>query len=160
MPHLDNASAITAVAIFSGAFLPKKQAFIIPLAARLVTDLILGFFAWQIMLAVYCAHLAGILLGMWIKKTPLVSTQRLKILLSAAAAPLIFFLTTNFAFLYPTYPHNWNGILLAYTNGLPFLRGTIIGDVGYTLGLFGLFYFAQFLAKKHFQVPYATFPKK
>ena len=37
------------------------------------------------------------------------------------------------------YPHNFSGIVQSYINGLPFLSGTIIGDVGYTVALFGAY---------------------
>ena len=160
VPHLNNASAITAVAIFSGANLPKKQAFAVPLLARLVTDIVLGFFAWQLMVAVYAAHIVGVLLGMWIANTPSASLHSasppilggyygkrwLKIVGSSLFASILFFLITNFAFLYSSYPHTWPGIIAAYANGLPFFRGTLFGDVGYTIGLFLLKDAAEFFS--------------
>lgn len=168
VPHLNNAAAITAVAIFSGANLPKKQAFAVPLLARLVTDMVLGLFAWQLMVAVYVAHLAGVLLGMWIinpSQVPLLqrggegsspSFQKrglggvyihwIKIVGSSLFAAILFFLVTNFAFLYSSYPHNWPGVVAAYVNGLPFFRGTLVGDMGYTIGLFLLKDVAEFIS--------------
>jgi hypothetical protein len=146
IPHMNNVSAVTAVAIFSGAFLPKKQAFIVPLVARFVSDIFLGFFAWQIMLAVYASHLLGVLFGIWIKHSSAQSVRWVKIITSSLASAGIFFLVTNFAFLYSSYPHTFSGVLLAYANGLPFLRGTVLGDVGYVVGLFGLYQAAGYLS--------------
>ena len=142
LPHVDNASAITAVGILSGFLLPKKQAFIVPLAARLVSDILIGFFAWQMMFAVYGAHLVGVLLGFWIKQSSLAPVQWIKIVVSGVAASVVFFLVTNFAFLYPTYAHSFSGIILAYQNGLPFYRGTLLGDAGYTVGIFAVYFAA------------------
>ena len=149
VPHVSNAAAITAIAIFAAVYLPKKQAIALPLAARLVTDAILGFFAWPQMIAVYAAHLIGVVFGLWIKKSE--GKQRwVKIIASGFGASLIFFAITNFAFLYPEpqYMHNWSGIVLSYTNGLPFLRGTLLGDMGYVAALFGVYEFAQYLIRR------------
>jgi hypothetical protein len=173
VPHLNNFAPITALAIFSAVYLPKKQAIIIPLAARLVSDIFLGFFSWPLMVAVYVSHLAGVLFGLWIRNTvsstptevegsvPLdgqisLPTSRdrnggirwLKVIFSSLGASILFFLVTNFAFLYTQYPHNWQGIILAYTNGLPFLRGTLLGDLSYTVALFGAYEFVKYLASQ------------
>lgn len=146
IPHMQNAAPVTALAIFAAAYLPKKQAIAIPLVVRFVSDIFLGFFSWPLMVAVYLAHLFGVLLGFWIKNSS--GTARLfKIASSGFISGTVFFLLTNFAFLYKEYPHNWAGIALSYTNGLPFLRGTIIGDVGYTIALFGAYELVKVLSK-------------
>ncbi len=169
VPHLANFAPITALAIFSAANLDWKKSVGLTLAARLVSDLFLGFFSWPLMVAVYLSHLVGVLFGAWIKRSNNVipeatSAQRagypesinkiparpparqasagmtqgwLKIIASSLGASVTFFLVTNFAFLYRDYNHNISGILLAYTNGLPFLRGTVLGDLAYTVGMFG-----------------------
>lgn len=148
IPHISNFAPITALAIFSAAYLPKKQAVVIPLAARFVSDLFLGFFAWQLMVAVYVSHLAGVLFGLWIKRDR--SNRWLKIIFSSLGASLVFFFITNFAFLYAQYPHTWQGIIQAYANGLPFLRGTLLGDLSYTAVLFGVYGLAKnWAAQKH-----------
>ncbi len=61
IPHLPNVGIITALAMFSAANMEWKKAAGITLAARFVSDIYLGFFAWPLMLAVYGAHLVGIL---------------------------------------------------------------------------------------------------
>ncbi len=68
-----------------------------------------------------------------------------KIIVSSLGSSAVFFLVTNFAFLYVDYPHTLPGIMLAYYNGLPFLRGTVLGDLGYSVALFGGYAFALFL---------------
>lgn len=165
VPHLPNFAPITALAIFSAAHLGWKKSAALTLAARFASDLFLGFFAWPLMLAVYGSHLFGVALGCWIKKSltsPLAPLHVLekenpnpsgqetgkvgeglrkwgKILASGVISAAVFFLVTNFAFFYPSYPHTWAGIAESYANGLPFLRGTLWGDAGYTLALFAAY---------------------
>lgn len=146
IPHLPNFAPITALAIFSAAYLPKKQAVVIPLAARFVSDVFLGFFSWPLMVAVYASHLVGVLFGLWIKSAK--SHRWIKIIFSSLGASLIFFLVTNFAFLYSFYPHSWQGIMQSYINGLPFFRGTLVGDLSYTLALFGTYNLVKQLVQK------------
>lgn len=145
VPHMPNFAPITALAIFSAVYLPKKQAIFIPLAARFVSDIFLGFFAWPLMVAVYASHLAGVLFGLWIKKSQ--NYRWLKIVGSSLAASVIFFLVTNFAFFYSTYTHNLSGIMQAYANGLPFFRGTVMGDFSYTVALFGAYELVKAFAR-------------
>lgn len=148
VPHINNFAAITAVAIFAGSQLPKKQALLVPLGARLISDIFLGFFHWQIMLAVYAAHALGVLIGAWIKNSKTQTTKWSKILVSGLASSILFFLITNFALLYSFYPHTWQGILQSYINGLPFLQGSVLGDALYTLGIFAVYELAVYLGPK------------
>ncbi len=142
IPHFPNVAPVTALAIFAAAYLPKKQAIVIPLAVRFISDIFLGFFSWPLMIAVYASHLVGVLFGLWFRKSA--NHRWSKITASSLGASVIFFLATNFAFLYSTsaYSHNWAGVMLSYTNALPFFRGTLFGDLGYTLALFGAYQFA------------------
>ncbi len=153
IPHMPNFAPITALAIFSAAYLPWKKAFGMTFAARFISDIFLGFVAWPMMAAIYASHLVGILFGVWIKKSAVspksspISERgaevrvRLgmwpRVILSSLGASAIFFLVTNFAFLYSYYPHNFSGIIQSYINGLPFLRGTLLGDMFYSVALFG-----------------------
>lgn len=137
VPHVPNFAPITALAIFSAVYLPKKQAIVIPLAARFVSDLFIGFFAWPLMLAVYASHLLGVLFGLWIKRDS--QSRWLKVFTSSLGASLLFFAITNFAFLYAQYSHSLSGIIQAYEAGLPFLRGTVLGDLTYSAALFGAY---------------------
>lgn len=146
VPHMANVAPITALAIFSAVYLPKKQAIAIPLIARFVSDIFLGFFAWPLMVAVYASHLVGVLFGLWIKQSQ--NHRWVKIVGSSLGASIIFFLVTNFAFFYSTYTHNWSGIAQSYVNGLPFFRGTLLGDLGYTVALFGSYELVQYFRNR------------
>ncbi|MCL5666745.1 MAG: hypothetical protein M1383_03170 [Patescibacteria group bacterium] len=146
IPHMPNFAPVTALAIFSAVYLPKKQAVAIPLAARLVSDIFLGFFQWPLMVAVYASHLIGVLFGLWIKRTK--NYRWIKIVGSSLGASIIFFAVTNFAFFYPYYSHNIAGIIHSYINALPFLRGTVLGDLSYTTALFGSYELARYLLRQ------------
>lgn len=173
IPHIPNFAPITAIAIFSAAFLPWKKAFGITLAARLVSDIFLGFFAWPLMVAVYGSHLVGILFGLWIKRSKdvipaeagiqtkgghgsrialrlsgMTNYKWFRIIASSLGASALFFFATNFAFLYSNYPHNLSGIIQSYINGLPFLRGTLMGDMFYSAALFGGYSLVKIYADK------------
>lgn len=134
IPHMPNFAPITALAIFAGANLGWKKSVGLTLAVRFISDIFLGFFSWPLMLSVYAGHLSGVLFGVWIKRSG--GYRWVKIIGSSLGSSAIFFIVTNFAFLYADYPHTVSGIAAAYINGLPFLRGTIFGDLFYAAGLF------------------------
>lgn len=147
-PHAPNVALISAVAIFAGAYLPTKKAVGITLLARLFSDFALGFFSWPLMVAVYGAHLCAVLLGKWVATSTKVAARVAKIGLSGFVSAAVFFLVTNFAFLYSEYPHTWGGIVQSYVNGLPFLRGTLMGDVAGTVALFAGYAAVQFARRR------------
>lgn len=161
IPHMPNFVPITALAIFAAAYVPKKQALAISLGARLVSDLFLGFFPWPLMIAVYLAHGLGVVLGVWIKNSKNSFVRWGKITGSGFVTAGLFYLITNFALLYPEYPHTGAGVMASYINGLPFLRGTLLSDVGYTLALFTSYALARttglYLRSKGFQTAFAWF---
>ena len=65
LPHPMNFAPVAAIALFAGAYLSKKYALIIPIAALVISDAILGFYngiEW-----VYGSFLLIGLIGMWLK---------------------------------------------------------------------------------------------
>lgn len=136
IPHMPNVAVVTAIAIFAGSVLPMRKALGVTFLVRLFSDIVIGFFAWKVMLAVYVAHLLGVLFGSWVGNAQLSIMRWLKVGASGLGAALLFYGLTNFALFYPEYPHTWTGIVQAYVNGLPFLRGTLLGDIGFSVALF------------------------
>lgn len=140
MPHWPNFTPIAAMALFGGAQIGKKHlAFIIPLTALFLSDLILGLHQW--MIAVYISFALVVFMGVWLQK-------RLKtgnILLTTVAASSLFFIITNFAVWIgsPFYPQNFAGLMESYTLGLPFFLNGILGDLFYSGIFFGAFYLVQ-----------------
>lgn len=175
IPHMPNFAPITALAIFAAANMGWKKAVGITLSVRLVSDIFLGFVSWPMMLAIYLSHLTGVLFGVWIKSSASVTSEAIpqsgkpsgayktgfriapgglsrmtgkkwvRVIISSLGASMVFFFVTNFAFLYESYPHNFFGIVQSYSNGLPFLKGTIAGDMFYSACLFGGYELAKIL---------------
>lgn len=136
VPHMPNVAVVTAIAIFAGSVLPMRKAVGVTFLVRLFSDIVIGFFTWKLMVAVYAAHLLGVLFGRWIGSGRVNIARFGKVVASSLSTSILFFVITNFALLYAEYPHTWAGIVEAYANGLPFLRGTLLGDVGFSVALF------------------------
>lgn len=132
--HVWNFTPIIAIALFSGAQIrDKRLSFLVPLIAMVITDAFLGFY--QGILLVYASLMLITCFGFLLKNR----IKVIPVILGSLGASCIFFLVTNFALLYPTmlYPHTWEGIMASYTAGIPFFRNAVIGDLIYTLILFG-----------------------
>jgi hypothetical protein len=155
-PHPPNITSVTAVALFGGAyFADKRLAFLMPLTALFLSDLILGFYAH--MEIVYLAFLLVVCIGLWLQKHRTVLT----IAGASVASSILFFLVTNFVGFHidgGLYPMTFNGVSESYVAGLPFLRNTLIGDLLYTALLFGGFALLEkrFAALKEHPVPQAA----
>jgi len=138
IPHWPNFTPIAAIALFGGTFLKRKElAFLIPVIAMLISDLIIGFHST--MLPVYLSFIAIVGLGLVLqRKLTVVNTVS-----ATLAASVIFYLVTNFASwssgIMP-YPMNVAGLMQCYIAGLPFLFNGVIGDLFYTSVLFGSVY--------------------
>lgn len=145
IPHPGNATAITAVALFSGYKTPKRTGWIVPLTAMLLSDILLGFLHGTIgftlhpnMPYVYGSFVLIWALGLLLKKGPKV----LPIISVTILASTLFFIITNFgvwAGPMQMYPHTFSGLLACYAAGLPFFRNMLIGDLVYTGALFGVY---------------------
>lgn len=137
LPHPPNLSPIAAMALFAGAhFADRRLAFIVPLVALMLSDLWLGFHSS--MLFVYAAFAMIVTLGFLLRERK----RLLPIMGLALIGSVLFFLVTNFgAWLsHSIYPHTAQGLLAAYTAGLPFFQNTLLGDLLFTAVLFGGFY--------------------
>ena len=141
-PHAPNLAPITAVALFGGAYLPDRRlALVVPLAAMLFSDVVLGFDLPGVTMAVYASFALVILLGFWVRQ----NRSPLRIGSAAVAGSLLFFVLTNFAvWAFGTiYPHTTAGLVQCYVAALPFFRNTLAGDLSYTVLLFGGFALLQ-----------------
>lgn len=145
IPHPPNFTPIAAIALFGGAqFGSRYLAFTVPLAAMVVSDLMLlalfGFVPFNPLVYFSFALIIGI--GMWLR-------ERQSVIMiggAALASSVLFFLLTNFnAWLQhgQLYPKTWEGLMMSYTAGLPFFTHTLAGDLIYTFLLFGGFALLQ-----------------
>ncbi|MBI5230218.1 MAG: hypothetical protein HY981_02910 [Candidatus Magasanikbacteria bacterium] len=134
-PHPANATPIAAVAIFSGLYLRRRLGIIVPLAAMLLSDTIIGFYSLPIMLSVYGSFASVGLAGAWTRKHKNVFTIGTVTISSSA----LFFLVTNWAVWQfgAMYAHTFAGLMESYAAGLPFWRSMLAGDVVYTTLLVG-----------------------
>jgi len=134
-----NVAPIAALAMFGGAYLPKRLAFGLPLAAMLVADLFIGFYEPQIVAAVYLSFMFSGLIGLWLRSR----TSVINVIGASLVGSVAFFLVTNAAVWafdsHGLYPHTLNGLWSAYLAGLPFLKNTVIGDLGFTAVMFGAY---------------------
>ena len=145
LPHAPNFTPLLAVALFSGSYLKKKYAFMVPIAAIFLSDIFLGLYDPIVMASVYGSMLAVVAIGAYIKK----NKSWARIGAGALTAPLIFFLITNFtvwAFT-PWYTHTLAGFIECFTLALPFFRNNLTSTLVYSGALFGAYEAATSLAK-------------
>jgi hypothetical protein len=130
-----NVAPLAAMALLGGMYFGRRYALWVPLAVLMLTDLVLNrqmgysLVYWPRAFD-YGAFLLVGLLGLWLRE------QKWGAKLTAAlATPFLFFAVSNFGvWLFGLSPANspyaktFVGLLDCYTLGLPFLRGTVIGD--------------------------------
>lgn len=144
LPHAPNFTPILAVALFSGSYLKKKYAFIVPVAAMFLSDIFIGTYNPLIMGSVYASMIGAVLIGTYVKK----DKTWTKIGAGALAAPVLFFLITNFAVwaFTPWYAKTFAGLIECFTLALPFFRNTLASSVIYSGAFFGAYEIAESLA--------------
>jgi len=142
-PHAPNVTPIAASALFAGMVLRSRAlALAVPLAAMLVSDLLVGAYDWRVMSVVYAALALPALLGMWGRARSAVLLPPLVL-----SSSLFFFATTNFAVWASSgmYAHDLHGLIHCYVAALPFLQNTVIGDMFWATLLLGSWWSAKFL---------------
>lgn len=136
LPHPPNLASVSAVALFGGAyFSDRRLAFLVPLSALFLSDLVLGFYSH--MEVVYASFALIVCIGLWLqtRRTPA------RIAAAALASSSLFFLTTNFGVwaFSSLYPKTLAGLAACYVAALPFFQNTLAGDLFFTALLFGGF---------------------
>jgi len=142
LPHPPNLTPIAAMALFGGAyFTDKRLAFLAPLAALFLSDVVLGFGFGAETLVVYASFALIVCMGFWLRKR----RTLLPIAGVTLASSVQFFITTNlgvWAFS-SLYPKTTEGLLACYVAAIPFFRNTLLGDGLYVALLFGGFALAE-----------------
>lgn len=144
IPHPPNVAPIAGLALFSGAQLDKRTAFIVPLTAMFLSDMVLGFHST--MPYVYFSFFIIVITGRVLLKNKKITN----LIVSSLFASILFFLVTNFGVWLNSgmYIKNFGGLIQAYYLGLPFFRNTIIGDLIYTFSIFYGYEFSLIVGKK------------
>lgn len=158
-PHLPNFAPIGAMALYGGAYLNKKYSIIIVFVTMLISDYLLLYVSpfssnWlnfskiypptslfhSSTLYVYGSFMIYYLIGRAVAKRKSVATVGI----GALAASLQFFLITNAAvWINGAYARDISGLWQSYVMGIPFFRGTLLGDLFYTGMFFGGYEFIK-----------------
>lgn len=145
LPHPANFTPIAAMALVGGVYFEKKYALIIPLVALFISDIFIGFHSTVPF--VYGSFILIGLVGIWLKS----HKKPLPILGCTIFSSLLFFVITNFGVWLTGggwfYPKTLEGLIECYVMAIPFFRNSIIGDLIYTTGLFGVFEFANYFIR-------------
>ena len=148
LPHVPNFTALGAMALFAGAFLPGRIAWLAPIVAMFVSDLVInnviyaeyyGQFMWATpavgwsMLAIALIALLGSQLFTKISVARVVT--------GSLSASLTFFLVSNIGpwLTLDIYPNTLTGLGMAYIAAIPFFGNTIAGDLFFCAIMFGGF---------------------
>ncbi len=147
LPHAYNFTPIGAIALFGAAYFgSKKWAFLVPIIALWISDLLLNNFVYSAFyegfalftsgfLYIYGAFALIVVLGIYLFDKVTIP----RVLGGAIGGSLIFFIVSNFGvwLTSPMYPLTIEGLLMCYTAAIPFFHNTLGGTVIYSAVLFG-----------------------
>ena len=136
IPHPPNFTPLLGMAVFSGVIFDRKIfAFVVPLVAMLLSDLVIGFHSS--MPIIYFAIMLNVGVGFLLVS----KFSYLKSILALVSGALIFFMVTNFAVWLGSgmYSQDLNGLISCYIMALPFFQNTLLSSLVYGLGAFYLF---------------------
>lgn len=141
LPHPPNVTPLAALALTGALYLDRRYAFILPLAAMLLSDLFLGMH--RIMPFVYVSFAASSAIGLWLR-----GRRSIPVIAGASlGGSVLFFLVTNFGVWLVgdggVYSKNWAGLVECYVAAVPFFRNTVMGDLVYVALLSGTFEVAR-----------------
>jgi hypothetical protein len=140
LPHPPNVSPIAAMALFGGVyFADRRLAFLLPFAALLLSDLLIGLH--DTMLYVYAGFALTVLIGFYIRS----KLSATRIAAAAVFSSMLFFALTNFGVWLTSgmYPATAAGLMQAYVAGIPFLQNSLLGNLVFTALMFGGFALLQ-----------------
>jgi hypothetical protein len=145
VPHPPNFVPVGSVALFGGAKLRGWQAYVVPIAAMLLTDPIRSWleggysaYSWATLI-VYGSLLINVVLGRRLLRD---SSNAGRIASVALAGSVQFYLLTNLYEFWAGlshYPHTWSGLAQCYIAALPFFGRTLLADLFYSGLLFGTY---------------------
>lgn len=137
IPHPANFAPISAMALFGGVYLNKKQALTLPILAMILSDLFIGFDSIPMRLSVYGSFLISVFIGFWIKN----HKSSKNIVFASLFSSILFFVITNFAVwtFGSMYAKSLTGLGECYLLAIPFFRNTVLGDLFYSGSFFGVY---------------------
>lgn len=136
LPHPPNFTPVEAIGLFAGAYLlDRRLAFLIPLLAMALSDLVLGLHSG--MAVIYGLIAFNVWLGLRLGPNP----SAVRIAGHGLLAACVFFVVSNFAVwasgggLY--YSRDLAGLISCYVAALPFFKYTLAGMAVYSTLMFG-----------------------
>ena len=133
--HIPNFTPIIALSLFSGVYLKRSQAVVLPLLLLAVTDISLGFH--ETMFYTYGSVLLISCIGLWLKSRKSVN----HIALTRFCSSVLFFIITNFGVWLASgmYPMTASGLSQCFILAIPFFKTELISTVLYTAIFFGAY---------------------
>jgi uncharacterized protein DUF6580 len=153
IPHYPNFTAVGAITLLGAAFTNRRSiAVILPFMVMLISDMILNnlyfankypedytqfIFLHRGALWSYAALGLIVIYGYTLFRN---GVDLSKVLFGSLGASVIFFLFSNFGVWAstPFYPVNFSGLMMCFTAGLPFFLNQVLGDLFYSVVLFGI----------------------
>lgn len=140
--HTPNFTPVLALALFGGAFLPRRHAVWTMMALMMISDAVLGFypmiqFTW-----------AGLLLVTLLGGQFRCQRQPVAVLGGALASAVIFFIVSNFGSWLALYPRTGAGLAQCFAAAVPFFRYTLLSTLIYTVIFFGLYELAAVYVRR------------
>jgi hypothetical protein len=132
VPHAPNFTPIAAIALFSGAYLKKRHAILLPLLIMVISDLAFGIH--DLVLFTWGGFVLTSILGFWLKRHKNV----VGVVSASFGSSILFYLITNFGvWLMGWYPPTLSGLMTSYIMAIPFLRNFMAATVLYTTVMVG-----------------------
>mgnify|MGYP000853275952 CR=1 FL=1 len=136
LPHPPNFTPVEAIGLFAGAYLADRRlAFVIPLVAMALADLVLGLHSG--MPVIYALIAFNVWLGLRLGPNPGAG----RVAGFGLAAASVFFVVSNFSVWAMGaghfYSHDLAGLIACYTLALPFFGYSLLGMAVYSTLLFG-----------------------
>ncbi len=142
IPHAPNFTPVISITLFAGAYLKKAYAFLVPVAALFLSDMVIGFYGLEMMAFVYGTIILIVVMGRLLEK----KVSAGKVLGLSLAGAAVFFVTTNFAvWLVPgsIYPKTLAGLAQCYVMAIPFFGNTLLSTLVYSAAMFGIYEVAE-----------------
>lgn len=157
LPHAFNFTPVTAIALFVSVYFGLRYSLVTLIGIMLISDVFIGFYHWQMMIAVYGSFALSAILGTFINKQSVRT-----IAVSTLGSSLVFYAVTNWAvWQFGTmYEHSFSGLMQSYIMAIPFFKNSLAGDLVYTTVLFGVMYALSTYSVRRSKVPAFSYQQK
>ena len=154
LPHPPNFACLGALGLFAGCYMAGRKAYLIPVMALLVSDVVgqmfgvpgMGFYHPLVMAGTYLAVGLSVPMGRLLRNSSTNGRARMgRLPMAAVAASTLFFLVSNFAvWMGPWYPPTISGLVTCYRNAIPFYGYSLAGDLLFSAVVFGIYEISRF----------------